>query len=224
MNFQHSRLVLAALLSALLVVVAGLVALAVGGGHSSTNGQRSVHSRTRTTPLLAPSGWHPVSPTTVVLPATPVQQRYDQGFREGFSSAANRAQMARVAALQLPPPAVAGHWPALVPTSTPSAWSREFTAGLLDIDFASQSRAELGNWLVAEEAPDLMPGIPVPDQLRTLYASVLEPAIDGQPSPVPSAAEWGAEAAAGVRWSVSALLAQPDPQWQDMIAAGWRPS
>ena len=144
MSLQHSRLVLAALLSALLVVVAGLVALAVSGGHSSTNGQRSVHSRTRTTPLFAPSGWHPVSPTTVVLPATPVQQRYDQGFREGFSSAANRGQMARVAALQLPPPAVGGHWPALVPTSTPNAWSREFTAGLLNIDFASQSRGRPG--------------------------------------------------------------------------------
>ncbi len=224
MNFPHPRLVLAALASVLLVVAGSVVWLAVGAGHSSTNGQRSVHSRTRTTPPLAPSGWHPVSPTTSVPPATPVQRRYDQGLREGFSSAANRAQMARVASLQLPPPAVAGHWPALAPASTPSAWSREFTAGLLDIDFARQSRAELGNWLVAEEEPDLMPGVPTPDQLGTLYASVLEPAIDGQPSPVPSAVGWGAEAAAGERWSVSALQVQPDAQWQAMIAAGWRPT
>ena len=52
---------------------------------------------------------------------------------------------------------------------------------------------------------------------------MLDPAITGQPSPVPSGSQWQADAAAGVRWSVSELQVQLDPQWQSMIAAGWQP-
>ena len=224
MNLRHPRLVLAALSSVLLVVAGSLVALTVGAGHARTGARGPALSGTRTTSPLPSSAWHPVSPATTVPTATPVQHRYDQGFRKGFSSPANRTQMARVAALQLPPPAVGGHWPALAPAFVPSAWSREFTAGLLDIDFTRQSRAALGRWLVAEEAPDLMPGIPASAELCPLYATVLKPAVDGEPSPVPSAPEWRSDAAANLRWSASELRAEPDPQWQDMVAAGWQPT
>ncbi len=224
MGFRHSRTGWAALASVLLVAAGSLVALAVGASHRGTGGPRPGHPRTGAVTSRPPGGWHALPPATTVPPATPVQQRYDQGLRDSFSSSANRAQMARVAALQLPSPAVAGGWPPLAPTFTPAAWSLEFTAGLLDIDFAKQTRGELGDWLVAEEAPDLMPGIPAGAQLGTLYATVLEPGIDGQPSPVPSAPEWGADASAGVRWSVSEVRAEPDPQWQEMVAAGWRPT
>jgi hypothetical protein len=153
---------------------------------------------------------------------SPVQQQYDQGFERGFSSAANRAQLAEIETLSLPGPAATGGWPALAPAYTPEGWTREFVAGLLDVDFSRQSRSGLGAWLVAEEAPDLMPGIPVGAQLGSSYATVMDPALTDQPSPIPPGAVWKANAAAGVRWSVSNLEVQLDPGWQSMIAAGWQ--
>jgi hypothetical protein len=154
---------------------------------------------------------------------SPVQQQYDQGFEQGFSSAANRAQLAEIETLGLPGPAVGGGWPDLPPAYTPESWTRQFVAGLLDVDFARQTRSALGTWLVAEEAPDLMPGIPVGAQLGSLYATVMDPAITGQPSPIPPTAVWQANAAGGVRWAVSNLEVQLDPGWQSMIASGWQP-
>ena len=77
-------------------------------------------------------------------------------------------------------------------SATPDGWATEFTSGLLDIDFAHQSCGALGAWLVAEEAPDLLPGIPSAFSNRALYVSLLEPAIIGQPSPVPSPGQWRA--------------------------------
>jgi hypothetical protein len=154
---------------------------------------------------------------------SPVQQQYDEGFEQGFSSAANRAQLAEIETLNLPAPAVTGGWPALAPAYTPEGWTRQFVAGLLDVDFAHRSRSGLGAWLVAEEAPDLMPGIPAGAQLGSLYATVMDPAIAGQPSPIPPVAVWQANAAAGLRWSVRNLEVQQDPGWQSMISAGWQP-
>lgn len=170
-----------------------------------------------------PGEWQPVAPATTVPSDSPVQQQYDQGFEQGFSSAANRAQLAEIETLRLPGPAVTGGRPALAPAYTAEGWTLHFVAGLLDIDFARQTRSGLGAWLVAEEAPDLMPGIPVGAQLGSLYATVMDPALTGQPSPIPPVAAWQANAAAGVRWSVSNLEVQLDPGWQSTIAAGWQP-
>jgi hypothetical protein len=152
-----------------------------------------------------------------------VQQQYDRGFEEGFSSPANESMLHRADALTLPGPAISGGWPDLAVSETPDGWATEFTSGLLDIDFAHQSYGALGAWLVAEEAPDVLPGIPSAFSERTLYVSLLEPAIIGQPSPVPSPGQWRADAAAGVRWSANDLEVQLDPQWQQMIDAGWQP-
>ncbi len=152
-----------------------------------------------------------------------MQQQYDRGFETGFSSASNEAMMSEAEALPISLPAVAGGWPALRPSETPEGWAAEFVGGLLDIDFAHESRDALGGWLVATEAPDLMPGIPARFADRALYVSVLEPGVTGQPSPVPSAGQWQADASAGVRWVVSGLDVQLNPQWQQMIDSGWQP-
>jgi hypothetical protein len=107
--------------------------------------------------------------------------------------------------------------------NSPEAWAQEFTAGLLDISFARQSRAGLGRWLVAQSAPDLMPGVPAAAAGKMLYASVLDPGVIGNKPPVPSPAACRADAAAHVRWSVTGLNVQVDPSWQSMISAGWQP-
>jgi len=172
---------------------------------------------------LPSAAWKPVAPTTTIPTDSPVQQQYDQGFERGFSSPGNERQLAEVEALTLPHPAVGGGWPPLAPANTPEGWTTRFVQGLLDIDFARQSRSALGDWLVAQEAPDLLPGIPVGARLATLYATVLAPAMTSQVSPIPSVPEWHAYASAGVRWSVKDLHVQLDPEWQSMIAAGWQP-
>jgi hypothetical protein len=229
----RSRVVLAA---GALLVASVLIGGLIGGvgdrphgthqGHPTTQTGRSSTFRGAPKPIASsspPDGWRPVAPATTVPADSPVQQQYDQGFEQGFSSAANRAQLAEIEALSLPAPAVTGGWPIIAPAYTPEGWTRQFVGGLLDIDFARQNRLGLGAWLVAEEALDLMPGIPAGAQLGTLYATVMDPAVTGQLSPIPPAAVWQADAAAGVRWSVSNLQVQLDPAWQSMITAGWQP-
>ena len=183
-------------------IIAGGLAVVVTGGHRapSSHGIRQTASSTTTTSSIPTGGWQPVAPATTVAEGTPVQQQYDKGFEEGFSSPANEAMLHRAEALALPGPAIAGGWPDLALSETPDGWAIEFASSLLDINFARQSRNALGAWLVAEEAPDLMPGIPV-----------LSPS------------QWRADAAAGVRWSAGDLEVQLDPQWQQMIDAGWQP-
>ena len=97
-----------------------------------------------------------------------------------------------------------------------------FVAGLLDIDFARQSRIALGAWLVAEEAPDLMPGIP-PDSGPGAVRLAARTVITGQVSTLPTANQWVADAKAGVRWSDERPRGPARAQWQQMIDAGWQP-
>jgi hypothetical protein len=227
------RLVIAGAALVALIVAIGLIStLERSGSQTPANRPRAGQSQSipegtgdRSSPLpsLPSSGWKPVAPATTVPTDSPIQQQYDQGFEQGFSSTANQHQLAEIEALALPAPAIKDSWPSISPAYTPDGWVRRFVEGLLDIHFARQSRNGLGAWLVAQEAPDLMPGIPVDAQLATLYATVLDSAITGQASPIPSASEWQAYAAAGARWSVSDLQVELDPQWQSMIAAGWQP-
>lgn len=131
--------------------------------------------------------------------------------------------IAEAGRLRLPRPAVTSGWPSLTAVDTPSRWARGFVRGLLDIDFARASRSSLGSWLVAEDAPDLMPGVPASFAARALYVSALDPTILGATSPIPSPSSWKFDARSRVRWSVHDLLVELDPQWQQMIDTGWQP-
>ena len=210
------------------VAITALLVVSLGSGASSSKQETAttIHSSTpnKSVPASRVDPWNPVSPSTTVPTLTAIQQQYDQGFQRGFTSAANRQTIAATESLVLPSPATTGGWPALAPTGSPETWTREFIAGLLDVDFAHQSRRDLGSWLVAQEAPDLMPGVPAKAQLPSLYATVMAPQATDSPSPVPSPKRWQEYATSKVRWSVSGVQIQPNPQWQSMIAAGWQPA
>jgi len=206
------------------IVVTGAVVALLGNDRAPLPHKRTAIVPQPVNPSLPSSTSQVFAPTTTVPADSPVQQQYDQGFVQGFRSAANRAEFARVASQRLPGPAISGGWPHLQPAYTPESWTREFVTALLDIDFAHQSRVGLAGWLVAEEAPDLLPGIPTDAQLGWLPATLLDPQPSfGSRSPIPSDAQWDAYAHAGVRWSVGDLHVQLDPQWQAMVAAGWQP-
>jgi hypothetical protein len=220
---RHRTVAAVAFALGALVIAGGLVAIVTGGHHGATPRQDLREPAASTTIPARARGWHAVAPATTVPEETPVQQQYDEGFEEGFASAGNAAMIKRAEALVLPAPAIEGGWPDLAASETPDGWAEEFVSGLLDVDFAHQSRNALGAWLVADEAPDLMPGIPAAFGDKTLYVSVLEPGIIGQPALLPSPAQWRADAAAGVSWSARQLETQLEPQWEQMIAAGWQP-
>lgn len=163
--------------------------------------------------------WH--TPATVVRSGTPVQEQYDQALSQGLGSLPGIATAATLAA---PQPVVEGGWPTLAVATTPEQWASEFTSALLDVDYARQSRSALGEWLQAQEAPEVIPGIPDSVADKVLYISLLDPGLfGGQPSPVPTDAGWAASAAAGATQTVSGLLVQADPGWAQMVAAGWQP-
>ena len=60
---------------------------------------------------------------------------------------------------------------------------------------------------------------------KILFLSVLDPhLVQSAGSPIVSSSQWNADAKAGVRQSVSGLLVQPDPGWQQLVASGWQPT
>ena len=226
---RRRRLATAAIgvLGALLITGGVVVALSTSSAHQASGAIRTSGPPGGPTGAepATPGGWQVVPPTTTIPTDTPVQQHYDQGFAQGFATGANQASLALVEALHTPAPAVSGGWPALAPSASPERWTSSFVIALLTIDFATKHRAALGAWLVAESGVDLMPGIPPGAGNHMLVASLLDPAdLPGDSSPIPSVAEWRADAAAGVRWSVRNIAVSPDPSFEQMVTAGWQPA
>lgn len=222
MRIARKNLIVA--VSATAVAALIIIGLLASGSRSSDQRGRRAVGQTSTTAAAPSSGsrqWRPVPPVTDVPTQTAVQQEYDSALASGIGSSPS-LDAARTA--QTPPPGVSTGWPALPPATDPEQWTGEFTQQLLTIDFAHQSRTALGRWLTAEEAPELLPGVPASVADKVLYLSLFDPvSFGGGPSPIPSDAGWAANAAAGTTWSVTDLSVQPDPRFSRMVAAGWEP-
>lgn len=209
--------------------IAGMIWATVGTGHGHTSvaGTRSTTPpparRHPTSSLPAPATpWVPVPPATTVPPQTPVQLQYDSAFERGLAPTMAGIE---AAARHLPAPSYVGGWQALPASQQPGQWVTSFTTALLGINFARQTRAGLGQWLVANEAPETIPGVVPSVQNAALYLSLFDPSAAGATaSPVPSTAHWQSNAAAGVIWAASQLLVEVDPQWSQIIASGWEPT
>ncbi len=208
----------AAFLVALIVAV---VASSSGSSHTRRTPETGPSNVPATLSPVQPQSWTAVPPLTDVPTQTPVQQQYDAALASGLA-ASSSVQAAEVA--QVPPPGFLPPWPALPVVNTPEQWVAQFTQELLDIDFTRQTRAGLGQWLSAEEAPELLTGVPASIADKVLYLSLFDTAaVGGASSPVPDASTWTAAARAGERWSVSDLVIQADPQFSQIVASGWEP-
>jgi hypothetical protein len=223
---NRRRVVVACSVALVALLVVGVVTVA-GGGRQHATAFRSTPSDSPgvTQPPVPPpsarSRWVPVPPVTDNPPRRPVQDQYDRALAQGLSSSGT---VLAAETAQVPAPALSATWPAPAVSYQPDTWVRAFTDGLLRVDFARQSRTGLGGWLSAEEAPELLPGIPPSAQDKVLYLSLFDPtAAGGTSTPVPSPAQWQANASAGVSWSVSGLLVEPDARWSQIIADGWQP-
>lgn len=205
----------------IVLVIVGLIVASLGG---SRHHQHRAPAAARATHGLFPrssSTWTPVPPLTDLPTETAVQQQYDAALASGLASSSS-IQLAEAA--QVPGPGFSATWPALPVANTPEQWAQEFAQRLLTIDFAHQSRTGLGAWLSAEEAPELLAGVPSSIADKVLYLSLFDTAAMGSgTSPIPDLSAWQAYAQTGARWSVSDLLVQTDPEFSQIVASGWQP-
>ena len=201
-------------------LVAGLVlTLTSGDGHSGI-AQRPPATPSTTT-SLATQGLSWQTPDTMALSQSPLQVADDQQLAQ---ESAQDPGLAQLETMKVPAPAISGGWPHLPVANSPEAWATEFVTGLLDVDYARQSRPALGPWLQAQEAPLLIPGIPAGAADKELFATVLDPGlVQVAGPPIATASQWAANARSGVRQTVSDLLTQSDPGWQQVISSGWQP-
>jgi hypothetical protein len=221
MTFERRQILVGGVAAFFLVLlIAGVLASSIGSsGHGPV-----LKAGSPSTITFSPeqsSGWTPVTPATDVPTDTPVQAQYDQALASGLRSSSS-IQAADVA--PVPTPAFTSSWPALPVATTPEQWAEDFTHQLLDIDFAHQSRAALGSWLSAEEAAELLPGVPTPVADKVLYLSLFDSAaVGGGASPIPDDSAWQADGRSGIHWQASDLLVQPDPQFSQILSDGWQP-
>jgi hypothetical protein len=217
---RNQTLVAGAVAVVLVGLIAGVAAALLGTSHRRAS-QASLPATTEAGHFpKRTAGFTPIAPLTDTPAETPVQEQYDAALASGLASSSSVKIAVRA---QAPAPAFSSSWPPVLVANTPEQWVTDFTAELLDIDFARQSWAGLGAWLSAEEAPELLPGVPQQIQDKVLFLSLFDASALGGASPIPDDSTWDAYARSGVRWSVSDVLVQADPTFSQIIASGWEP-
>ena len=170
------------------------------------------------------NGAQKYQPSYVTSPSTPQQQQFDSEL----AADENRTVLAAMEALAVPAGAYSGRYPAIPAADDSDAitYADAFLAELLNTVYRTDSRSALLAWAQMEVAANTLPGVPASVADKALYASLADPDVGGAggASPVPSAAEWAADAAAGITQTVTGLEGNVDPTWSDVIAAGYVPT
>ena len=221
----HRRLVIGAVVGVVLVVSAAVVIATSRNGHPSATRSSAAHpARSAPATTTTTSSPRQLAPTpTIKPPQTPVQKEIDTELAQAETPAA----IAAAKATSVPAPAVSTLYPAvpIVDRSDPTAYAIAFATELLDTSYASQTRAGLLAWAEHEEAPNTLPNVPADVAGKALVLSLADPNLPGgSPSPVPSPAEWAADATAGVSQQVSDVAAEVDPDWTEIVSEGWQPA
>ena len=203
------------------VLVVGLaLTLTSGGGHRKA--ARPAPATSLTTTSLATPGLSWQTPDTVVASQSPVQVADDQQLAQ---ESAQDPGLAQLEAMKVPAPAISGGWPRLAVANSPETWATEFVTGLLDIDYARPVANRARPMAAGRRGAAAHPRDPGQrrrqravrhrSRSRGWYRS------PGRPSQL--ASQWASNARSGVRQTVSDLLTQSDPQWQQLISSGWQP-
>jgi hypothetical protein len=170
------------------------------------------------------NGAQKYQPSYVTSPGTPQQQQFDSEL----AADENRTVLAAMEALAVPAGAYSARYPAIPAADDSDAitFAEAFLAKLLNTAYRMDSRSALLAWAQMEVAANTLPGVPASVADKALYASLADPDVGGAggASPVPSAAEWAADAAAGITQTVTGLEGNVDPTWSDVIAAGYVPT
>ena len=75
------------------VIAGGLLAVLTGGRRAASDRGKS-ETVSSTTSSIPTGAWRPVAPATTMPEQSPIQQQYDKGFEEGFSSPSQRGDVA----------------------------------------------------------------------------------------------------------------------------------
>lgn len=210
----HGRSVIAAAAAAVALVAVIVVMASAGSGHGrATDADRP------------PAAGRPAPATTTTVVPNPAYHPTYVSIPPQSGSATMAAQWP-VAALETekpPAPAYTNPLPAIPTSEAANAvdYSIAFATELLDLDYRAETRIELAEWAQAEAAGAMMPGIPISAADNVLYATLFDPQVGGGPSPIPSAQQWAANAAAGVAQHATGVFASEDPGWEQLIAEGF---
>ena len=220
----HRRLVIGVAVCVVLVVSTAVVVAFSRNGHPSASRSPTAHPG-RSAPATTTTRSSPQLPPTPKIkpPETAVQRQIDSELAQ----AETPASIAAARATSVPAPAVSTAYPAvpIVDRSDATAYAIAFTTELLDINYATQTRAGLLAWAEHEEAPNTLPGVPTDVAGKALVLSLADPDLPGgSPSPVPSPAGWAADAAAGVSQQVTDVATEVDPDWTEVVSEGWQPA
>ena len=157
----------------------------------------------------------PYHPRRVVAPPSAVERALNQSM-----AASDPAARALLATVTCPAPATATSATFLAVAASDAGSSAlfalAFTQELLDLDFASSTRAALLAWASDNAAP-----MTLGDLSGALATRVLCASLTTGPSPVVSVAAWRDLARAGATWRASALAVSVNPTWIQASDAGW---
>jgi len=220
----HRRLVIGVAVCVVLAVSAAVVGAGRNGHPSATRSPTAHPARSAPAATTTTSSPRQLAPTpTIRPPHTAVQKQIDTELAQSETPAA----IAVAKATSVPAAAVSTAYPAvpILDRSDPTAYAITFATELLDTSYATETPAGLLAWAEQEEAPNTLPGVSADVAGKALVLSLADPDLPGgSPSPVPSPAEWAADATSGVSQQVSDVAAEVDPDWTEIVSEGWQPA